>query len=876
VKIWLTLTALFRRKKIEAEMAEELRLHLERRVEENVASGMSPEDARYAALRKFGGVEQVKEDCREQRAGVWLEQLSQDFNYACRQLLKAPGFAATVVLTLALGIGACTIVFTAVNSTLLRPLAGQPVDRDVIVHETLLPQRPQMQLSPPAFLDLEREAKSFEILAAWTGLSVNLESDTEPLQLQAAAITPRVLDIWGTQAALGRSFLPDEFKGGEKVVMLSHALWQRAFGGSPSVIGRAINIDGAPCTVVGVIQPEFARYGSDIEIWVPLVFSEQQRTQQRGAHYLQTMGRLKRGVSLAQAQAELDVLAANLAQQYPDTNKGVGLLVRDFGAYINRSLAPMLYVLLGAVGCVLLIACANVANLLLARATTRQREISIRSALGAGRGRIMRQLLVESMVLAALGGAAGILLAQWGLRFVRVYGPAAGTDLARLAYIELDPGVLAFTVGFSLLTGVVFGLAPAWLGSRVDLSEALKQSSRGNSETGVRGRLRGTLVVLEVSLALVLLAGAGLLVRSFAQLAQLDPGFVPERVATMRIDLNGKKYPLDRQRLQFTDALLERIKRLPGVEAAAVTTLSPSNNSGPLSFDIAGRPPGKVQPGAVPYSVTPDYFNAMGVRLLRGRGFDDRDGVSGPLVFVINETLARQFFGNEDPLGQRLSLKIGRNPEPVGEIVGIVRDVMQGMPGTPSPPQLYVPWAAFNWNRFFVMVRTAGDPAALLPLLKAEVHAIDGNQPVGASRTLEELMDNAIARTRLMLVLLVTFGLVALVIAAVGIYGVMAYSVSQRTMEFGIRMALGASRRDVLREVMRRGMRTVAVGVLLGVGAALLLGKVVGALLYNTSPRDPFTLVAIVLLLLAVALIACLLPARRATKVDPMVALRAE
>lgn len=812
----------------------------------------------------------------ERSGSAWIEQGWQDLRYAVRMLLTSRGFSITVIVTLALGIGACTVVFTAVNSTLLHPLAGKPVDHDVLIHETQLPQRPQMQLSPPTFLDVEREAKSFEILAAWSGQSVVLQGDDEPLQLRAAAITPRTLDIWGTQAALGRSFLPKEFTNGERVVMLSHALWQRAFGGAPTIIGRSINIDGAPTTVIGVISPQFARYGSDIELWLPLAFSEQQRTQQRRAHFLQTMGRLKHGVSLAEAQAELDIIAANLARQYPDTNKGVGLLVRDFGAYINRSLAPMLYRLLGAVACVMLIACANVANLLLARATARQREIAIRAALGANRLRIMRQLLVESVVLAALGGAGGILLAQWGLRFIRVYGPAAGTDLARLAYIELDPGVLAFTVGFSVLTGVAFGLAPAWLAANGDLNDALKQGARGSTESGVHGRLRNALVVLEVSLALVLLAAAGLLVRNFTQLGRLDPGFASERVATLQLQLSARKYTTSLQRTQFADAILERLHASAGVESAALASLTPVNQPSLVPFRIAGRSPDVAPTTAMPQLVTANYFRVLGIGLVRGRSFDARDGASGPPVFLINETLARLYFPSQDPLGQQLSVAAGGPSGLTGEIVGIVRDVMQGTPGTPPPPQFYLPWSSLAGNSFFVLARSRGDAGAILPALKTQLRAVDKDQPVVAARTLDELMGNALARSHLMLVLLAVFGFVALVIAAVGIYGVMTYSVSQRITEFGIRMALGAGRANILREVLGRGMKVVGLGLVLGLVAALMFGRVMQSLLVDLSPRDPLTLVAIVLLLLVTALIACLLPARRATKVDPIVALRSE
>ena len=488
---------------------------------------------------------------------LWLDDLGQDLSYAARQLVKSPGFTATVVVTLALAIGACTVVFTAINSALLHPLDGPEPERNILIYETRLPEVPQTNISPPTFLDLERETKSFDDLAAWTGIGVNLMGDTEPLQVSGALVTQHVFDVWHTLPVLGRGFLAADFNGSQaSVAVLSYSLWQRAFGSAPSVIGRTLTINGNPCTVIGVMSPRFARFGSDLDVWMPMVFSDQQRNNQRGAHYLRTMGLLKHGVTLEQAEAEREVLGANLARQYPATNKGGGLTVRRFTTYLNRSMAPMLYVLLGAVLCVLLIACANVANLLLARATVRQKEMSIRAALGAGRGRLVRQLLVESILLAALGGAVGILLAQWGLNFIRIYGPSAGTDLARLAYVEMDGGMLAFTVGFSLLTGVAFGLVPAWLSSRADLNDALKQGTRGSTEGGVRGRLRSTLVVVEVSLALVLLTGAGLLVRSFARLAQLDPGFAPGHVATLRLGLSGRKYAKPEARLQFADELL--------------------------------------------------------------------------------------------------------------------------------------------------------------------------------------------------------------------------------------------------------------------------------------------------------------------------------
>jgi putative ABC transport system permease protein len=886
MKFRTKLAALFHRSQLDAEMTEEMRLHIELQAKLNRQAGMPAEDARHAALRQFGNVASIQEDCREQRGWLWLEQVWQDMAYAGRQMAKAPSFAATVIVTLGLGIGACAVVFTAINATLVHPLAGQRTNREVIFHETQPPQRPQMALSAGSYLDLVKVAKSFDILGAWTGAPILIEGGAEPVQVRGARLTPGVMHGWNNMTILGREFLPEEFKGGLRVVMISHALWLRLFGGDPGVLNRPLTVEGTLCTIVGVISPRFALYGSDIEIWLPMDLSGMQ-VPNRNVRYLQTTARLKPGVTLAQAQAEMDVLAANLARQYPDTNKGVGFLVRDLGTYINRSLAPMLYILLGVVGCVLLIACANVANLLLARGMTRQREISVRAALGASRGRIMRQFLVESLLLAGLGGALGIVLAHWGLRFIRIYGPAAGTDLARLAYVELDSSVLVFMVGFSLAVGLFFGLAPAWLGSRVDLHDAMKQGSRGNSEAGARSRLRRLLMIMEISLALLLLTGAGLLTRGFIKRAQIDPGFEPRQIATASVGLSSRRYRDTAQRRQMTDAVLERVRALPGVERAAVAHIGPYNNAGPLAFDLAGRPADGVPRTAVPLLVTAEYFETMRIRLLRGRTFTAQDGVSGPPVFVVNEAFVRQYFGDENPLGHRIALNLQgervndrtsaeRPPGTSGEIVGVVADVMQGAPGVPAQPQMYLTWASSNTNGFLLMVRTRGDPSTFLTSIKQQIFEVDRQQPVQWARPLEDVMGDSQARSQLMLMLLVTFGMIALVIAAVGIYSVMAYSVSQRTMEFGIRMALGASRGDILRQVLRGGMKTVALGLAVGLAAALVCGQILQAMLYDTHPRDPVTLAAVVGLLAQVAFVACWLPARRATKVDPIIALRAE
>jgi putative ABC transport system permease protein len=628
--------------------------------------------------------------------------------------------------------------------------------------------------------------------------------------------------------------------------------------------------------VVGIMSRRFARLGSDLEAFVPLVFTDAQRAnERRGQHFLQTQGFLKSGVTLEQAQAELDVLARRTASEYPTTNQGVGFLVRGQGAYINRTLAPLLYVLLGAVACVLLIAGANVANLLLARATVRQREMAVRSALGAGRGRLVRQLLAESVLLAALGGGAGLFLAEWGLRLVRTFAPLASTDFARLAYVQLDGAMLACTLGFSVVTGLVFGLAPAWLASQVDLNDALKQATRGGS---TRGGARGLLVVVEVALALVLLTGAGLLVRSFTRLARVELGFAPDRVAVMNLVLRPQRYAKPEQVFAFADALLARVHALPGVEAVALATPTPLNTSGAFDFALDGATAAKrnLKPSAALYRVTPEYFSAMGIRLVDGREFTERDINGAPGVAVVNQTFVQNYFPGENPIGRRVNVGRPGTPEAWFEIVGTVGDVMQGSPGQYVPPQLYLPLGQAGSTTFSVVVRTSGDPTSVLTLLKPQVYAVDANQSTGAVRRLRDMVSDALARQNLARSLLGIFAAIALVIAAVGIYAVMAYAVSQRAVEFGIRMALGASRGDILRLVLASGMKIVALGLVVGVGAAFALGQILQSLLFEISARDPATLVAIVVGLGLISLCACLLPARRAMRVSPMVALRAE
>jgi putative ABC transport system permease protein len=797
-----------------------------------------------------------------------------DFRYAIRQLIKAPSFTIVAIVTLALGIGACTAIFSVVNTVLLRPLDYTDPDRIVVIRETQLPQFPEFSVSPPNYIDWEKQTKSYEYIAAYSGAALNLTGEGEPQRLTGVKATAHYFDVYGVKAILGRMLLPEEDAVGKNhVVVLSHGFWQRVFGGAKDVVGRSIQLNGEPYQVVGVAPYGFG-VASKVEVWTPMAFKPDEiKNDARGGHYINVVGRLKPGVTFAQAKAELDVIAAQLAVQYPDPQKGWGIFMMPIQDYMVRDVKPVLYTLLGAVGCVLLIACANLANLLLARATARHREISIRAALGAGRGRLIRQLLTESVVLAMCGGIAGIILARWGLDSLLALAP---TSLPRISEIHLDSGVLLFSLGLSAITGLVFGIAPAWLAARADVNEALKQGTRGSTEGGARGRLRSALVVVEVTFALVLLGGAGLLARSFMALANVNPGFIPENATLVRLSLPGKKYAENDQQIAFANALLERLKNLPGVQAVGLTHSMPLVSDYVLGFNIEGRPP--IAPSDLPslnyYAVTPDYFRAMGIRLIRGRVFTPQDDAKAPRVAIINETMARQFFPNEDPIGKRVNITNG--PETWREIVGIVGDIKQYGVDKTTSAQGYEPFAQVPFTSLNVVLRTSGSPAAVLGSLRPAVYAVDKDQPVGIIRPLEEIMSESIARQRFAMLLLTVFSSVALVIAAVGIYGVMAYNVVQRTGEFGIRMALGAQQRDVLRLVLTQGGKLIGLGLAIGLLATLAASRAMGSMLFNTSAYDPLTLTTITLVLAAVALVACFFPANRATKVNPIEALRTE
>ncbi len=801
-----------------------------------------------------------------------METLWQDLRFGFRMLAKSPGFTAVAVLTLALGIGANTAIFSVVNAVLLRPLDYSDPDQLYVLwgHH---PQIGREVASLPDFVDWREQNQSFEDLAAMSRRSMNLTGRGEAERVIGARVSASLFPLLRVETIRGRAFSPEEDRpGAERVAILSHGLWQRRFGSDPAFVGETITLDGESYAVIGVAPPEF-QFPGRVEVWIPLAM-EVDPTERRG-DFLLVLGRLKPGVTQEQAQAEMTTIAQRLEQQYPNSNTKWGIEIVSLHEQVVGNIRPALLVLLGAVGFVLLIACANVANLLLARAAAREKEIAVRAALGAGRGRLVRQLLTESLLVAIIGGALGLLLALWGIDILLALNP---DDVPRLSGVGVDGWVLGFTLGISLLTGILFGLVPAVQISRPDLHESLKEGGR-TSGGSLRHRTRHILVVAEVALALVLLIGAGLMIRSFDRLQRVSPGFNPENLLTMRISLPPAKYPERQHVLNFFDQLLERVRSLPGVQSAS-TIDNPYIGGGGnyLSFIVEGQPTPPLDQvvDAQVRSVTPGFHRMLGVPLLRGRSLTGQDGPGNRLVCVINETMARRYFPDRDPLGQRVAFD-GPDGQPRWrEIVGVVGDVRQGGLDAEPYPEILLPEAQRTIPAITLMVRTANDPHTLAGAVRGEVQAMDPDQPVYAVRTMDDIMKASVAQRRFNMLLLGSFAAVALLLAAVGIYGVISYSVSRRTHELGIRMALGAQPRDIFKLVVGQGMVLVVIGVGIGLAASFGLTRFLSSLLFEVSTTDPATFAGVSLLLAAVALLACYIPARRATRVDPLVALRYE
>ena len=803
-----------------------------------------------------------------------METLLQDLRYAMRMLLKKPSFTIIVVLALGIGIGANTAIFSVVNAILLRPLPYKNFDRISMIWMS----NPKLGVmedwhSYPNYVDYKEQNQVFEDMAAFNTRSFNLTGAGDPVRVVGVWNTASLFSVLGVDAALGRTFTEDEQEPGkDMLVVLSNGLWRRNFGGDASVIGQQISLNGINRTVIGVMPPSFSFPEKTTEFWVPLTVTPQRR-QARTAISYKAVGRLKSGVTLAQAQADMAAIAKRLDDQYFQSDYGVNLrLIHDQETHTVRS---ALLVLLGAVGFVLLIACANVANLLLARAAMREKEVAIRLALGARRWRIIRQLLTESVLLGVIGGAVGLLLAVWGLSALVALAPA---DIPRLDQTGIDARVLAFTLGISLITGLIFGLVPALQASRPDVNDALKEGGRGSTGGG-GARIRNLLVVSEIALSLVLLVGAGLLIRSFMRLQQFELGFNPDHLITMRVQLPGSKYKERKQVADFFQQLFERIEAVPGVQSAgAISTIFLSDTPNSTSFAIEGRPQAtgaesiEVQLDAV----SAKYFKVMGIPLISGREFDDRDAMGTPPVAIINETFANRFFPGEDPIGKRYVYGGPAPDNPWITIVGVVGDMRRTGFDRPVRPETFLPQSQNPDNALTVVARTSTDPASFAGMLRDQVWSIDREQSVYDIKTMDQTLSEMLSQRRFNMLLLGVFASVALLLAALGIYGVISYSVSQRTHEIGIRMAMGAQSRDVLTLVVRHGLVLTGTGIGAGLIASFGLTRLMATLLYGVSATDPVTFLAIPLVLAGVALGACFVPARRASRVDPIEALRYE
>ncbi|HEX8775812.1 MAG TPA: ABC transporter permease [Pyrinomonadaceae bacterium] len=877
----------------EAEIVEELAQHLDDRYEELLSEGKSAEEALSATLRELSNVELLAEELArvERRPAVetiilggkgrshMLGDVGQDLRYGIRTMWKNPAFTVVAVVALALGIGANTAIFSVVNSILLRPLPFKDPERLVMVWHAYPKLDLMAPVSPPGFMDYRARTDVFENSAAAAGGSANLTGEGEPERIQARAVTASFFPTYGVEAALGRTFVQEEDQPGhDHVVILSNGLWQRRFGADPAIIGKTITLDGEGYNVVGVMPASFKGFGQD-DVWVPLgLTAEQLAPNRRGSEFLLMTARLKAGVSLEQAQAAMDNVAAQIQQNNPQSvaNDGSwGVKVKSVYEEVVGDIRLALLVLLGAVGFVLLIACANVANLLLARASGRRREIAIRTALGAGRLRLVRQLLTESVLLSVLGGGLGLVLAVWG---VDVLIKLNQNNIPRAQEVGIDGRVLAFTFGLSLLTGILFGLVPALQASKTELTDALKEGGR-TSGGPIRGRFRNVLVVTEIALALVLLIGAGLMVKSFARLSHVNPGFDPQNLLTMQVALPSTKYREPRQRADFYQQALEKIKTLPGVRSVgAVSQLPLSGAVASGFFAIEGQQyqQGEQLPHTDMRASSSEYLQTMGIPLTRGRYFNERDTDSSPYVAIIDETLARRYWPNEDPIGKRISFNRREGTQVWREIVGVVGAVKHKALDADYRGQLYFPHAQNPWNGMYLVVRTMNEPASMAGMVRSAIQAVDKDQPVYRVMTMETMLNESVAQRRFSMLLLTLFAVVAVALAIVGLYGVMSYGVSQRTHEIGIRMALGAQARDVLKMVVGQGLLLALIGVGLGLVGALLLTRVMSSLLFGVSATDPFMFATIPLIMAAVALLACYIPARRATKVDPMIALRYE
>ncbi|MCU1267449.1 MAG: transporter permease [Acidobacteria bacterium] len=818
-----------------------------------------------------------------------MSNLLHDLRYGARMLLKHPGVSVMAVITLALGIGANTAIFSVVNGVMLRPLPYNNPDRLVSLWAKV-PEHGRWRATPANFLDWKKQNTTFEDMAAFGSSTMTLTGDGEPEQLMGTRVAAGYFSVVGVQPWLGRSFLPDEYEPGQgQVVILGHAFWQHRYGADPGIVNKAITLDGRTYTVVGVmangVYPAWPTTSGRIsfdqnqaQYWMPMAFSPEVAAR-RTSHVLGVVGRLKPGITVAQAQEEMNTIGARLEQEYA-VNKGEGIIVNPFMNELVGNVRPALITLLAAVGLVLLIACANIAGLLLAQHAARSKEIAIRAALGAGRSRLVRQFFLEGVLLSLLGTTAGIAVARLGIEAMTKLIPP---DIPRLEQVRLDWRVLGFTLVVSVVTCLVFGLVPAWHAAKPDLQSTLEQGRRTSGPGAGRQHFRQVLVVFQVSMAVMLVISAGLLIKSFWRLRQVDPGFKPDRVLSLSLTLPQSKYAEASQINSFYHQLLERISGLPGVESAAIAYDHPLQANWGDAFAIEGRPAPKAGewPSGNFEPISWDYFRTVGVQIISGREFTAQDDQDHPGVVIVNEAFARRFFPHEQALGQRIQ------PGPPGriwkgrrltsfEIVGIAHNVKSAGLNAESEPTYYVPAAQAPLPDMTILVRTHNDPTALVPALRQAVASIDPNQPITDINTLEKIVSDSIAQPRLNMLLMGLFGALAMLLAAVGIYGLLSYAVTQRTQEMGIRMALGAQVSDVLKLVLKQGLLLIVAGEVLGLVGAFALTRLISSLLFGVTPTDAPTFIVVSGVLAGVALLACYFPARRATKVDPLVSLRYE
>lgn len=818
-----------------------------------------------------------------------MENLFYDFRYGFRTLIKNPAFSIVAILAVMLGTGANSAIFSVVNAILLRPLAFNEPERLVMVWGNNVKSGvPTYPLSVLDFLDYREHNQVFEQLASFAYEDFNLSTGDDPEHVPGSFVSANFFSLLGVNPMLGRAFLPREDEArADRVVIVSHGLWKRRFGADPNFVGQTILLNGASFTAVGVMPSSFQSPNAqdNPQIWVPMSFDggDPFRIPASGGgadfrnrthRFLIGVARLKPGVTISQAQADMEIVARQIEQQYPDINTGLSVNIVSLHKQIIGNIKPALLVLLAAVGSVLLIACANVANLLLARAAARQKEFAVRAALGAGRFRLIRQLLTESLLLALIGGALGLLLAFAGIKLLLSLNPP---NIPRLGEIDVDLRVLGFTLLVSILTGIIFGLAPALQASNPNLNETLKESSRGSTGGRSRQRIRGLLVISEIVVTTVLLIIAGLMIKSFWSLQNVNPGFNPDNALTMMVNLAPGKYSENHQISGFYEQLLKRIETMPGVQSVgAVTNLPLTSTVVRFRFTIDGRPP--ATPGerlvATTGAVSSDYFRAIGIPLLKGRYFSEQDRDKSPPVIIINDTMARRYWPGEDPIGRRLTLpSLGGISR---EVVGVVGDIKHSGLDTDSGAQMYLPYLQQPWNFMSLVVRTQSDPARMAGVVRHEITALDANQSVYDVKTMQQVVSESVSQPRLYTLLLGVFAAVAMILAAVGIYGVMNYLVTQRVHEIGIRMALGAQATDIFKMIVGQGMLLALIGVVIGLVAAFLVTRVMESLLFGVSTRDLTTFLGIPLVLVAIAFLAIYIPARRAMKVDPMVALRQE